>query len=101
MHFKEWLNENRQKELKATYYVAWTPFDYEVVVAISMKSLDESIKLATGATQLNVQVVPEPPMTYKEIQSFLDKLADHQYKHKANIKLLHGAGVERNRFSTI
>ena len=83
-----------------TYYVAWTPFQDNAVVAISITSMDESMKLVTKATPLNVQVVPEQPMTYREIQDFLEELTDLESSGK-NFKFLHGKGVDPRRFNTL
>ena len=97
MDFLEWVAVTED-----TYYVAWTPhIDDGAVVAISIKDLDEAVKLATDATPLNVQVVSEPPMTYHEIQDFLDDLADREIERSMNFRFLHGVGVVSGRFTTL
>ena len=85
-----------------TYYVAWTPYiDVGSVVAISINGLDEAVKLATEATPLNVQVISESPMTYSQIQDFLEDLADREIERSMSFRFLHGEGVNPKRFTTL
>jgi hypothetical protein len=91
--FSEWASDK-------TYYVAWTPFQDEAVVAISITSKEDALKLATDATVFNVQVVTEEPMKYSEINRFLDELSDMETRGKS-FKFIHGRGVNSKIFSTI
>jgi len=85
---------------KQTYYVSWTPHQYDPIVAVSIKGEEESLKLSTGRTPLNVQVITEKAMTYKQMQSFLDDLADREFRNKETSSILYGEGVDPKRITT-
>jgi len=99
VRFSTWFVENASY-YDTTYYVAWTPYQDDAVVAISVVDTDEAVSLATKNTPLNVQVVTENAMTYNEMQNFLDKLADLEGPGR-KFRLLYGNGVDQKRISLL
>ena len=87
---------------KDTYYVSYTIHsDVHRYIAVSIESFDESDKLIAKNTPMLVQFTHEQPMNYKQMEIFLDKVAQLETKGNFNYKFLYGNGVDKNRINTI
>lgn len=100
--FSLWLEDR-----DAIYYVAWTPHqEHGPIIAISNTGHDEIGRLIKAArVPLNVQFHFEEPMSYQQIQQFLDERAAYETKVLSKFRqkyiFLHGQGVNPNKFNTL
>jgi hypothetical protein len=97
MSFKKfYINEDED-----LYYVAMT-LGFEGtyhVIAISHNS-DEANMLVTKNTPFLVQTTTLPPMNKKELNDWLDKMAEYEMSKKIHYTFYHGKDVDK-RLTTL
>lgn len=84
------------KELEELYYVAMTAPSEEVyhIIAIA-KSEDEANKLVVDNTPFLVQTISLEPMNKRELNDWLDKMAEKESQKKISYKFFHGKNVDK------
>lgn len=80
------------KTMDKTYYLSHTPFSDKKLAAVSIKDENESIDILTKKTQFLTQIVSLDPMSYNEINDWLDEHLDYV--------IIRGEGVS-SKISTI
>jgi len=85
------------KEFEELYYVAMTLTfeDSNHVIAIANNE-QEATKLAVDNVPFLTQITNLEPMNKKQLNDFLDKMADIEFKKKISYKFFHGKNINKN-----
>jgi len=101
MKFNEYyLTEDYHNDI---YYIAYTLFDArEDIISVSINSIEEAIQLIVKDTPQNTQIGHEPNgLTWNELKTFLDKMANIEFKKKIHFKFLYGKNVDHKKINTL